>query len=83
MEYPAVYEIVVPGYLDANWEDLFGGMEIFFGCTEGDLPFTTITGPVDQAKLHGLLRWLYSLGLPLISVNCIDNNKSIANNQED
>jgi len=35
-------------------------------------PVTTLTGVADQAALHGLLRRLYSLGLPLISVNCID-----------
>ena len=35
-------------------------------------PVTTLTGTLDQAALHGLLRRLYSLGIPLISVNCID-----------
>ena len=37
-----------------------------------DPPVTILTGTVDQAALHGLLRRLYSLGLPLISVNCIE-----------
>jgi hypothetical protein len=37
-----------------------------------DLPVTTLTGTVDQAALHGLLRRLYSLCLPLISVVCVD-----------
>lgn len=32
---------------------------------------TTLTGVFDQAGLIGLLRQLYSLGYPLISVNCI------------
>ena len=31
-------------------------------------PVTTLTGTVDQAALQGLLRRLYALGLPLISV---------------
>jgi len=40
--------------------------------SEGDGPsVTTLTGLVDQAALHGLLRQLYSLGVPLISVNCV------------
>jgi hypothetical protein len=40
---------------------------------EGDgTPITTLTGVVDQAALHGLLRRLYALGLPLISVNLIE-----------
>ena len=36
------------------------------------LPVTTLTGAVDQAALQGLLRQLYTLGLPLISVICVD-----------
>ena len=36
-----------------------------------DPPVTTLTGAVDQAALHGVLRRLYSLGLPLISVKGI------------
>jgi hypothetical protein len=40
--------------------------------SEGDgPPATTLTGALDQAALQGLLRRLYSLGLPLISVNCV------------
>ncbi len=36
------------------------------------LPVTILTGTFDQAALQGLLRRLYSLGLPLISVNCLE-----------
>jgi hypothetical protein len=40
---------------------------------EGDgPPVTTLTGVPDQAALQGLLRRLYSLGLPLISVVCVE-----------
>jgi hypothetical protein len=35
-------------------------------------PFSTLIGVVDQAALQGLLRRLYSLGIPLISVTCLD-----------
>ena len=35
-------------------------------------PVTTLTGTVDQAALHSVLRRLYSLGLPLISVHCVE-----------
>jgi hypothetical protein len=43
--------------------------------SEGDgPPVTTLTGTVDQAALQGLLRRLYSLGLPLISVNSIEGD---------
>ena len=43
--------------------------------SEGDgPPVTILTGIVDQAALQGLLRRLYSLGLPLISVNCVEGD---------
>jgi hypothetical protein len=69
---PATYEIRVPGELDPSWSDWAGGMEIAVE-SEGDgPPVTTLSGIVaDQAALLGLLRRLYSLGLPLLSVICI------------
>jgi hypothetical protein len=40
---------------------------------KGDTPpVTTLSGAFDQAALHSLLRRLYSLGLPLISVICME-----------
>ena len=47
-------------------------MTITVESNSDDLPVTTLTGIVDQAALHGLLRRLYSLGLPLISVICVE-----------
>jgi hypothetical protein len=35
-------------------------------------PITTLTGTLDQAALQSVLRRLYSLGLPLVSVQCVD-----------
>jgi len=68
----ATYEIVVPGELDESWTDSDGTMTITVA-REGDrLPVTILTGTVDQAALHGLLRRLYALGLPLISDCCVD-----------
>jgi hypothetical protein len=67
---PATYEIRVPGHIGEQWSDWAGGMTI---AVEGEgPPVTTLTGAVDQAALLGLLRRLYSLGLPLISVVCVD-----------
>ena len=72
LDRPATYEIRVPGELDESWSDWAGGMTITVE-SEGDgPPVTTLTGTFDQAALHGLLRRLYSLGLPLISVNCVE-----------
>ena len=72
LDQPATYQIKVPGHLDESWSDWAGGMTITVE-SEGDgLPVTTLTGTVDQAALQGLLRRLYALGLPLISVNCVE-----------
>jgi len=69
---PAVYEIKVPGELDESWSDWAGGMTIAVESEGEGPPVTTLTGIVDQAALLSLLRRLYSLGLPLISVTCVD-----------
>ena len=69
---PVTYQIKVPGYLDKSWSDWAGGMAITLESEEDGPPVTTLTGTVDQAALHGLLRRLYSLGIPLISVICVE-----------
>ena len=69
---PVTYQIKVPGVLDESWSDWVTGMTIAVE-SEGDgSPVTILTGTFDQAALQGLLRRLYSLGLPLISVDCIE-----------
>ena len=74
LDRPATYQIKVPGHLDENWADWAGKMTITVD-REGDgPPVTTLTGTIDQAALQGLLRRLYSLGLPLISVNCVESD---------
>ena len=72
LDRPATYQIQVPGELDESWSDWVGSLTIAVE-SEGDgPPVTTLTGTVDQAALHGVLRRLYSLGLPLISVHRIE-----------
>jgi hypothetical protein len=62
---PLVYQIRLRGHLDRRWTEWFGGLTI----TLEDNGETLLTGPVvDQAALHGLLRKVRDLGLPLISV---------------
>jgi hypothetical protein len=72
LDRPATYQIQVPGELDESWSYWSQGMTIAVEGEGEDPPVTTLTGTVDQAALHGVLRRLYSLGLPLISVNCIE-----------
>ena len=69
---PATYQILVPGHLDKNWAEWVEEMTITADSEGNNLPVTCLITTVDQAALHGLLRQLYSLGLPLISVTWIN-----------
>jgi hypothetical protein len=62
---PEIYQIRLKGHLGREWADWFEGLTITLE-EDGD---TLLTGPViDQAALHGLLKKVRDLGLPLISV---------------
>ena len=62
---PGLYEIRVKGHLAERWVHWFEGLTITLE-EDGD---TLLTGPVvDQSALHGLLRKVRDLGLPLLSV---------------
>jgi hypothetical protein len=62
-------EIRLEGHLDERWTDWFEGLTI----TREANGETRLTGPVvDQTALHGLLRKVRDLGLPLISVNRLE-----------
>ena len=64
LDRPMVYQIRINGHLGPRWSDWFGGMII----TLEDNGETLLTGLVaDQAALHGLLRKVRDLGMPLIS----------------
>ncbi len=71
LDQSTTYEIKVPGRLDESWSDWAGGMTIAVESEGPGPPVTTLTGDLDQAALQSLLRRLYSLGLPLIAVNCV------------
>jgi len=62
---PGLYEIRIKGHLDDKWAAWFGGLTL----TREDNGETLLIGPVvDQAALHGLLRKVRDLGMPLLSV---------------
>jgi hypothetical protein len=64
-----LYEIRVKGHLDDRWADQFEGLTL----RRADHGDTLLTGPViDQAALHGVLRRVRDLGLPLVSVVQVD-----------
>ena len=72
LDRPTTYQIKVPGHLDEGWSDWVEGMTIEIECEGEGSPVTILTGCLDQAALQGLLRRLYSLGLPLVSVLCLE-----------
>jgi dihydroorotase len=59
-----VYQIRIKGHLSPGWTDWFEGLTILLE----DNDDTLLSGPVDQAALHGLLRKVRDLGMPLISL---------------
>jgi hypothetical protein len=68
---PECYEIRLKGHLDARWSTWFDGLSL---SRESD-GTTIIQGPVaDQAALHGLLRKVRDLGLPLVSVMHVESD---------
>jgi hypothetical protein len=72
---PGFYEIRIKGHLVDRWADWFGGLTI----TLEDNGDTLLTGPViDQAALFGLLRKVRDLGMPLISVICVEPGQADA-----
>lgn len=72
LDRPATYQIQVPGVIDHRWANMIGEISVKVRDDDDVQPITTLTVTVDQAGLHGLLRRLYSLGLPLISVISVE-----------
>lgn len=69
---PTLYEIRIKGYLDDRWADRFDGLSF----TQDNDGTTILCGLVaDQAALHGLLRKVRDLALPLVSVVRVDREQ--------
>jgi hypothetical protein len=70
---PGLYEIRIKGHLDDRWAAWFGGLTL----TREDNGETLLTGPVvDQAALHGLLRKVRDVAMPLISVTRVRSGQA-------
>lgn len=74
LDRPATYQIRVPGFLDESWAEWNGRMTIVVERDTDGSSISTLTGVLDQAALHGVLRRLYTLGLPLISVHWVEGD---------
>ena len=74
---PTVYQIRIEGHLGSQWADWFEGLTI----TLEDNGDTLLTGPViDQAALHGLLKKVRDLGMPLVSVSPVEPGQADVSN---
>lgn len=74
---PTIYKIRIKGHLDTQWTDWFGGLTI----TLEEDGTTLLTGPViDQAALHGLLKKVRDLGLPLVSISPVEHGPADTSN---
>ncbi len=68
---PTFYKIRIKGHLDSQWTDWFEGLTVTLE-EDGN---TLLSGPViDQATLHGLLKKICDLGIPLVSVCPLEND---------
>ena len=72
---PMIYQISIEGHLGREWADWFEGLTI----TALDNGNTLLTGAlVDQAELHGLLRKIRDIGIPLLSVVRVKPGQEVA-----
>jgi hypothetical protein len=72
---PVVYQIRIKGHLSSQWTGWFEGLTITLE-EDGD---TLLTGRViDQSALHGLLKKVRDLGLPLVSVCPVESGQTDA-----
>jgi hypothetical protein len=71
------YQIIVPVELDESWTDWDGQMSLEVVPSDEGPPVTVISGQLDQAALHGLLRRVYALGLPIQSVNRVGTDGEV------
>jgi hypothetical protein len=71
LDRPVNYEIKVPGEVSESWSD-WAGITVSIEEQSDGRPISTLTGNFDQAGLLGIIRKLYSMGLPILSVIIVD-----------
>lgn len=71
MEQPVIYQIRIKGHLSQQWMGWFEGLNILLDTDDS----TLLTGSlIDQAALHGVLKKVRDLGMPLLSVNSVESS---------
>ena len=66
------YEIRVSVILGSSWTEWFDGLSIRHEDELRGQAFSTLSGSMDQAALHGVLLKIRDLGLPLLAVHRMD-----------
>jgi hypothetical protein len=80
LETPVTYRIRVQGHLDSSWSDRLSGMAITRVIAKDRTKVTSLVGRLrDQAALTGVLNALYGLHMPLLSVEIIDEYRTVRN----
>jgi len=70
---PKIFQIKIKGHLGQQWAGWFDGLTITLE-EDGN---TLLGGPIaDQSALHGILKKIRDLGMPLLSVNTIDPDQA-------
>jgi len=77
---PTLFCIRIEGHLGDEWGEWFEGLTI----SREEDGQTLLVGPVvDQAALHGLLKRVRDLGMPLLSVNRVEHDQEAKKNQDE
>ncbi|HNE02888.1 MAG TPA: hypothetical protein PKL78_13425 [Anaerolineales bacterium] len=73
---PKIFRIRIQGHLGQQWTNWFDGLTITLE-EDGN---TLLAGLVtDQSALHGVLKKIRDLGMPLLSVHAIDPDEQTGN----
>lgn len=68
-----IYEIRIPSLLDPSWKEIFHIATLVHDQDRGE---TILRGPLDQAKLQGILVRIHGMGLQLISVKIVSEGET-------
>ena len=75
LDRPARYQINVPGELETKRLGFIQEMTITVVMDQNETPVSILMGIFDQSALQGFLRYLYSLGIPLLAVLYLGNGE--------
>ncbi len=81
---PAVFSIRIQGNLGESWSEYFGAQSMSVEVDEaGRISTVLISEPVDQAAMVGIINHLNGLGLPVVSVECVQTPVENESTQQD